>query len=657
MGNDKKISYLSRTFSDFRSELQKFTQKYYSNIVKDFQDGAIGQWLMDIVSAVSDDLSFYIDKTFSETQIDTAQERKNIIAIAKNMGVKIPGKKASMCEADLSVNVPIGADGNPDEEYLPVVKKSTQFSSSNGKKFELTNDVDFRSQFSSETGASDRLTVPIRNTNGGIIGYTVTKSVILTSVETKYFKKVLYDKDIVPFMEIILPEPNVVSIESIIVKEGTNYNTIPNSSEFTMPVEYVQKATDGNPTWRYFEVDSLAEDKVFSDYTQNFGNNETLPMVQSVGETLSDDSTTWSVSTIPGKWNIITQKFISEYTPNGYCKITFGSGSSYYVPDTLNETPEQIFISKIINNNNLGKLPLPNQTLFIKYTVGGGADSNVPRGAIRSIVSRDMDMIGMDATKKRAVINSLKIYNTSPSVSGKDAPTNDELRNLIKYNSQAQGRCVTLSDYYNQIMKMPGRYGTPYRVGVNEENNKIIINVLSTDYNGKLTNEIATALIDNISEYISNFTSINDFIVIKPGKIINIQIEMDIQIKKQYNQNEILQNAINKIYDYVSIGSRKMGDSIHISSIQNEILSIPGIENIIEIRAYNIFGDGYSKNRTTQPTINGYYNENNMWVKDNDTTRRQLDLKASNGSIICDNDSMIELKNKNIDIKIRAKQV
>ena len=112
--NDKKISYLSRTFSDFRSESQKFTQKYYSNIVKDFQDGAIGQWLMDIVSAVSDDLSFYIDKTFSETQIDTAQERKNIIAIAKNMGVKIPGKKASMCEADLSVNVPIGADGNPD---------------------------------------------------------------------------------------------------------------------------------------------------------------------------------------------------------------------------------------------------------------------------------------------------------------------------------------------------------------------------------------------------------------------------------------------------------------------------------------------------------------------------------------------------------------
>jgi hypothetical protein len=65
------------------------------------------------------------------------------------------------------------------------------------------------------------------------------------------FKRVISSSDVKPFLEIILPEDNVIS-ESIITLNGTNYS---NSKDFT------------NLDNRWFEMDALAEDKVLLKIT------------------------------------------------------------------------------------------------------------------------------------------------------------------------------------------------------------------------------------------------------------------------------------------------------------------------------------------------------------------------------------------------------
>jgi hypothetical protein len=62
--SDKKISYLSRNFDDYRQSLLGMVKKYYPQIANSFNDASIGSWLIDIVAAVADNLSFHLDRTF-----------------------------------------------------------------------------------------------------------------------------------------------------------------------------------------------------------------------------------------------------------------------------------------------------------------------------------------------------------------------------------------------------------------------------------------------------------------------------------------------------------------------------------------------------------------------------------------------------------------
>ena len=135
-------------------------------------------------------------------------------------------------------------------------------------------------------------------------------------------------------------------------------------------------------------------------------------------------------------------------------------------------------ISRIINNNRLGVLPDPDSTIFVLYRVGGGAASNVAAGAISRISYLDIQFRETTNGNFKDAVNlvksTLSVTNTTPSVSGKDMPSNAELRYLIKYHNAAQERCVTIKDYVDRILNLPPKYGTPFRVGVMEENNKVM---------------------------------------------------------------------------------------------------------------------------------------------------------------------------------------
>ncbi len=109
---EKSINYNARNFDDYRNQLLLFTQRYYPTIVNDFQDSSIGSWLMDLNAAIGDDLSFYNDNRFQETQLDYAQERKSLLSLARTNGLKVPGKRPSMLEAEWTCWLPVGPNSS-----------------------------------------------------------------------------------------------------------------------------------------------------------------------------------------------------------------------------------------------------------------------------------------------------------------------------------------------------------------------------------------------------------------------------------------------------------------------------------------------------------------------------------------------------------------
>jgi hypothetical protein len=601
------ISYNARNFSDVRTELINFVKQYYPDIFNDFNDASVGMMLLELNAAVGDMLSFHTDRMFQETQLDFAQERSSVLAMARTYGLKVPGKRPSVCIVDFSCVVPTFGDSF-DLRYAPLIRQGAQVTGA-GKVFEAMDDIDFTSPFT-VGGIPNRLIEPNVDANGNILSYKLTKREMVINGITRYFKRVLNPADVRPFFEIILPERDVLSVTSIIMLDGTNFNGIPSLNQFL----------DENLRW--YEMDALADDLVFIPDNSAISDN---PGVK------------------PGKYKRVTQKFITEYTDNGFMKVIFGGGTQNI--SSLSEFGvDPALVSKIgdfINNSSLGVTPTANRTMYIKYRTGGGAATNVGQGVLTTLGIADIIVSGPITAMNTSVKNSVRVNNPIPALGGKDEPSVEEIRNLVRYNFSSQNRAVTIGDYQTRISLMPGEFGTPYRCSVYEEQNKIKVFTLGLGPDGKLTNSSTTTLQNNIATYLSDYRMINDYIEVSNARVINLGFEIDLVIDKQFPQSQIVTESINKVKSYFDISKWNMGQDIYLGQLIEAINSINGVLNVVEVRAYNkVGGQYYSTNQISQPYI--------------DKETRQIDLLGEY-KIYGETSAMFEIKRPDVDIKVRVK--
>jgi len=602
----KKIDYNARNFADVRAQLIEFIQKYYPETFSDFNDASVGMMLLELNAAVGDMLSFHTDRMFNETQINYAQERSSILEMARTFGLNIPGKRPSITIVDWTVtNIPVNGQ-TFDVSYLPTILKGSQ-ATGGGKVFELLEDSDFSSPFTTG-GIPNRIIIPNIDGEGTVQNYSITKREIMVNGITKTYKKVLNRGDYRPFLEVILPEDNVLSIENIITKEGTNLVNQPTEEEFN----------DFNLNW--YEVPALAQSQIYV-----------------VDENTVSDREGVSV----GKWKNAPQRFIKEYTDNGFCKIIFGAGDADIseLNDFVGCRGQIDRIGKTINNLSLGAIPQPQNTLFVKYRIGGGEDSNVGPNIVTTLGTINVIINGDSADTNRVIRNSISVNNPIPALGGKEQPSIGEIRNLVRYNFSSQNRCVTIKDYQSRVPLMPGKFGVPFRTGVWEEKNKVNISVIALDENSNLTTQSTSALKQNIAEYLADYRMLNDYVTVKNGKVFNLGFEVDVFADKAIPKGEVISGVIESVRNYFDINKWDMGDNIYISQLVENINNVAGVLNVTDLRVYNKVNENgkYSLNEVAQPYI--------------DDETRQIDL-LGRYTLFGEPNGMFEVKYPNKDIKV-----
>lgn len=600
------VKYSSRDFGSIRTDLVNMVRQYYPDIFNDFNDASVGMMLLELNAAVGDMLSYNTDRMFQETQIDYAQERNSILSMARTFGLKVPGLRPSITILDFSATIPVNGN-NFDVTYCPVIQAGAQGVGA-GKVFETIYDIDFSSPFS-VGGIPNRLIQPNFNANGTLVSYTLTKREIAINGFTKVFKQVITPSNVVPFYQIILPDNNVISVESIIALDGTNYTTEPTSGQFL------------NQNLRWYEVDSLAEDKIFIEDFNKLSDN---PAIR------------------PGKYIKIDKKFITEYTDNGFLKIIFGGGNQD-ISSLCDFDVDKTLVNKIgdfINNISLGVTLSPNTTVFVRYRVGGGLDTNLGQGIVTSLGQINTTVNGNDAAINTAVKNSLKVNNPVPALGGKNAPSVEEIRNLVRYNFASQNRAVTIKDYQSRIALMPGRFGVPFRCGVYEEQNKIKVYIMGIDGTGKLSNTSTSTLKENIATYLSDYRMLNDYIQITDAKIVNLSFQVDLFIDKKFSQSQIIAQVITTIQNYMDINKFDMGENVYLSNLLEAINNVAGVLNVIDMRVYNLVGGKYSVNTIAQPL--------------SDAATRQIDISVDY-ALYGEPTTMFEIKFPTTDIIVRVR--
>lgn len=563
---NKKISYTVRDFQSIRTELINFVRTYYPDLLSNVNDASVFSVLLDLNAAVSDNLQFNIDRSIQETVLQYAQQRSSIYNIARTYGLKIPGQRPSVASVDFSITVPVFGD-NEDLRYCGILRRGSQCVGA-GQIFETVYDIDFSSPFNNE-GFPNRTKIPNFDANGKILNYTITKRETVVNGVTKVFKRSILPNDVVPFFELFLPEKNVLGVTSVLLKDGTEYANVPSEQEFL----------GSNNKW--YEVDALIQDKVFIEDTTKVSDKPGIKV---------------------GKYISTSNKFITEFTPEGFFKMIFGGGSQS-ADEQLREfaaTGNPLNLQKYSNNFALGSTLKANSTLFIQYRIGGGVSSNLGVNVINQLGTINFQVNGPSQTQNTSVINSLSCTNTTAAIGGANVPSLEEVRNFVTYNFAAQKRAVTINDYESLIRNMPSQFGAPAKVAITEQENKIKIQCLSYDSTGKLTNVISNTLKSNIANYLSNYRMINDYVVVESAQVIDLKFDIYVVLDASQNQGTIITQIVDIISNYFSPNNRGMGENVYVSEIKRQIQNLNGVLTIAQIDVFNLVGGQYSSSQTSQ---------------------------------------------------------
>jgi hypothetical protein len=562
---NNRISYTTRDFQSIRTELLNYAKTYYPELIQDFNDASVFSVFLDLNAAVADNLNYNIDRSIQETVLQYAQQRSSIYNIARTYGLKLPGQRPSVSLVDFSITVPAFGD-KEDERYLGTLSRGSQVVGA-GIVFENVYDIDFASPYNSQ-GFPNRLKIPNFNANNVLINYTITKRELVVNGITKVFKKVINANDVKPFLELFLPEKNVLGITSVLLKDGTNYTNTPTVAEF-LGLEN-----------RWYEVDALAEDRVFIEDPTKVSDQPGIKV---------------------GKYIQTQSRFITEYTPEGFKKMTFGGGTNT-AQDQLNEFTTlgtTLELQKYSNNLSLGSTLAPNSTLFIQYRVGGGLATNLGTNVINSLGTVSFFVNGPSETTNSAVVNSLRCVNVTAAVGGAGIPSLEEIRNYVSFNFAAQKRAVTVQDYESLIRNMPAQFGAPAKVSITENDNKILIQILSYDTSGKLTNIVSNTLRQNIANYLSNYRMMNDYISIFTAEVIDLSLDISIVLDSAQNSGQVISSVVDKVSAYFNPQTRQLGQNVYLSELRSIIQNTNGVLTVSNIDTFNEVGGQYSSAETS----------------------------------------------------------
>lgn len=598
---ERSIKYLNKDFGSLKRDLIRFTQAHNSGVFGDFNEASPGMAILEMCAYVGDVLSFHQDMQYNELRQASARQIENVTEFAKQLGYRPSGKRAARGTQFFLIEVPATtANGKtiPDDTFSPILRKGARVSGPNGTTFETLQDVEF---YVSSSDSPRHVTGSRFDSNTGLpTHFAIGKNVEMVAGETK--TETFTIGNFQQFLQIELTNSDVIEVLSVV-------------------------DSDAN-TW--YEVDYLAQETVF-DYVTNPGTDSDV--VPSILKVVS-----------------VPRRFITDRDPvESKTSLIFGSGDGINFDDELVPNLADLALplagrrtftsypldpQNFLKTRTLGLSPF-NTTLTVTYRTGGGPQTNVPPGSIRTVDEAVLDFTstGLDASKKGAVVNSLETVNPDKTDGGGGEETISE----IKANSSAyfasQNRVVTREDYIARVMTLPAKFGKPAKVYVKQDSinpGAMDIHILARDSYGYLTQATPT-LCQNIKTYIAPFRMLADGVNILQTNIINLGLSFGVVIAGKFNRTEVLAKCLSIAKAYVDTANMQIGQPIVLSDLSSDIQSVAGVISVYKLEFSNMLGS--TADALTYSSV-----------------RFDVRGATSNGIIYCPEDAIFEVKypNKNI---------
>ena len=569
MAQDRDIKYVSRDFSDYRSQLIEYAKNYFPDAYNDFSPSSPGMMFIEMAAYVGDILSFYQDTQLQETYLQYAKNPANLYNLAYMMGYR--PKITTAAEVEVEVTQLVGVvGGEPDWSQALVIGPNTKLkSNSTGQvNFLIDKGIDFT--FSS---SYDPTTITIDSLDAfqQPNQFQLTKTAKAFSGEVKTATEVITTVE--KFKTIVINDANIIGILSI--------------------------QDSGGNTW--YEVPFLGQDTIFLDTANTSTDKGQVPY-------------NLALQRVP-------RRFTTRLTSTGQLQVQFGAGITGQDDSVLTPDPTNVGMgtsqgisridyaydpSNFLSTKSYGLAP-SNTTLTITYLVGGGVSANVPANSLTTVVGLGTVSIPGGGTDRRS---TLTFNNPQSADGGRDGDTVEELRQNTLRAFNEQDRAVTLQDYTIRALSLPAKYGSIAKVYITQDqlsnpnlatdsiidSNPLSLSMYTLSYDNNKNLRVPTnSLKNNLRTYLSNYMLLTDAVNIKDAFVVNIEIIFDIIVKPNYQGRDVILSCTNRLKDYFDITKWSINQPINISSIYTLLDQEKGVQTVQKVEVNNKVGGAYSE--------------------------------------------------------------
>ncbi|MBC8409626.1 MAG: hypothetical protein H8E12_13035 [Rhodobacteraceae bacterium] len=554
-------NYLAKDYDSFKQELASYAKTYFSSKNSDFSEASLGGMFVDLAAYVGDSMSFFLDHQFNELNPFTATEAGNILAHAKNAGVKITGAAPASADVDIFIEVPattINGRYAPHSITLPIILEGTTFKSSSGITFTTTEDLDFSERDVNGEYTCSK-TVSQIDSAGNPIYFILTKSISVTSGK--------------------------LNVESVAIGAHSGFKKITLSKTNVTEIISVVDADENV----YYEVDYLTQNTVFKK-TKNIKSDQfEVPAVLEIVNA--------------GRRFILQTNYNTMLTT-----MTFGSGDPELNDNDIIPDPSELALplygrttfqrfsidpNNLLRSKTLGISPV-NTTLIITYRSGGGLSHNVPAESIKFVDNVRIEFPnGAPSIISSTVVNSIDVKNKKEAAGGMRRPNLAELRSQIFSSRNEQSRIVTNDDLLARLYTLPSQFGRVFRASVRKSSRNPLASemyIICQDRTGNLTIAPDT-LKRNISVYLNEFRLISDAIDVLDTTIINYGVEYSVVVTPESNKSIVSSMVARSIISLTNINSYQIDQPLIEADFINAIINTPGVLSLQDFTFFNKSGN------------------------------------------------------------------
>jgi hypothetical protein len=631
--NSRDISYLSKDFSSFRDNLIEYAKTYFPNTYNDFNETSPGMMFIEMASYIGDVLSYYTDSSLREGLIQYAAEEKNVFALANLLGYK--PKSTSPAVTTLSVYQLCKADsgGELDTRYLLRINQGLSISSTSNSDitFRTVEPLDFN-----DINDRDVSVYSIDETTKLPDYFLIKKKIQAISATLVSTTRTITATE--SFQSIKLDDTNIVSIESVVDDNNNKWYEVPYLAQETIYIDY-PNVEENDPDLYQFKdtVPYLLKllktsrrfvTKVNEDFTTSihFGGGDS---------SLSDELLIPNIKNVGLGLNNSIDRMAESYDPTNFLKTkTYGQSPS--AGTILN-------IDYLVGGGVSSNVPQGDLTTIQSIAF----DDDL------------VNALELDETVYNYVKRSIAVENEIPAKGGRGLENIDEIREAALATFASQNRAVTAKDYQVRALSMPSKLGSiakVYAIGDNSLNanspesilnstdnvtefaeiaksivqtaiskgnkvpttdevkkevrkfvqkntqnaeliNPFAINLYTLGYNsdGNLT-ILNKAVKQNLKTYINEYRMLTDGINIIDGFIINIGVNFDITVYKNFNSREVLLTCIEEVKDFFNVTNWQFNQTINLSDIELIIAMVEGVASVQKVEIVNKCGGIYARN-------------------------------------------------------------